>query len=215
MTSPHASTASLPVVLATRNAGKLLELRALFAEAAFSLHDLAEVGLGAADDAEDALEQHATFEENARAKARWFATRLPGRLVVADDSGLAVDALEGAPGVHSKRWAGSRATGRALDAENNAALQRALVGLSVRTARYVCVVVAIVDGREFVARGECRGTILESPAGANGFGYDPYFWSEELRETFGVASREAKARVSHRGRAFRDLVVQLRAARLG
>ena len=104
----------LRVVIATRNVGKLRELRAMFAEADIGLDDLTDVGLGAEVAAEDALETHATFEENARAKACWFAARLPGRLVVADDSGLEVDALGGAPGVRSKRWAGSSASGAAL-----------------------------------------------------------------------------------------------------
>lgn len=198
-----------PVVIATRNAGKLRELRAMFAEAGIGLEDLAEAGLGAEDAAEDALESHATFEENARAKARWFSERLPGRLVVADDSGLEVDALGGAPGVHSKRWAGSTASGAALDAENNAALQRALEGRTSRTARYVCVVVAVHGDREYVARGACTGRILAVPDGVNGFGYDPYFRSDDLGATFGVSTREAKARVSHRGRAFRALLEQL------
>lgn len=219
-----AADAMRPLVIATRNAGKLRELRAMFVEAGVAIEDLAAAGLGAEAEAEDALEAHATFEENARAKARWFAARLPGRLVVADDSGLEVDALGGAPGVHSKRWAGSTASGAALDEENNAALQRALQRAAAqasaaseqgaaRTARYVCVVVAVQGDREFVARGECAGRILATPEGANGFGYDPYFHSDELGETFGVATREAKARVSHRGRAFRALLAQLREAR--
>jgi XTP/dITP diphosphohydrolase len=220
----------LRVVIATRNAGKLRELRAMFAEADIGLDDLTDVGLGAEVAAEDALETHATFEENARAKARWFAARLPGRLVVADDSGLEVDALGGAPGVRSKRWAGSSASGAALEAENNAALQAALRRAhdhaqhdaspgareaergSSRVARYVCVVVAVQGEREVVARGECTGRIQETPEGSNGFGYDPYFRSDELGVTFGVATRDAKARVSHRGRAFRALLAQLRSA---
>lgn len=205
-----------PVVIATRNAGKLLELGELFAAAGFALRDLADVGLGDEDDAEDALESHGTFEENARAKARWFAARLPGHLIVADDSGLEVDALDGAPGVRSKRWAGSTAVGGALDAANNAALLDALQRTRARDApwgaRYVCVVVAVRGDREFVARGECPGRILRCPAGENGFGYDPYFHSDELGETFGVVSRHAKARVSHRGRAFGGLLAQLRGA---
>lgn len=201
-----------PVVLATRNAGKLRELRAMFGEAGIALEDLAQAGLAEEDPGEDVLESHDTFEANARAKARWFAARLPGRMVIADDSGLEVDALGGAPGVRSKRWAGSVASGATLDAENNGALLRALAGKSSRTARYVAVVVAVEGAREFVARGECAGRVTFAPEGVNGFGYDPYFQSDELGVTFGVASREAKARVSHRGRAFRSLLAQLRAA---
>jgi XTP/dITP diphosphohydrolase len=199
-----------PAVLATRNAGKLRELREMFVDAGMAIEDLVQAGLEAVDPAEDSLEVFASFEENARAKARWFAARLPGRLVIADDSGLAVDALGGAPGVRSKRWAGSTASGMALDAENNAALLRALAGTTPRTARFVCVVVAIEGAREYLARGECAGRILEEASGASGFGYDPLFRSDELGESFGAASREAKARVSHRGRAFRELLAQLR-----
>lgn len=196
------------VVLATRNPGKLRELRAMFEAAGFALDDLASVGLGDEDPAEASLEAHDTFEANARAKARWFSARLPGRRVIADDSGLAVDALGGAPGVHSKRWSGSTAEGAALDADNNAALQRALSGCGDRRARYVCAVVCVDGATEWTARGECTGRILEVPQGTEGFGYDPYFWSDDLQRGFGEASRAQKAAVSHRGRAFRALIAQ-------
>lgn len=205
--------AAPPIVIATRSAGKLRELAAMFAAEGAAIEDLAAAGLGEEDPAEDGLEAFATFEENARAKARWFAARLPGRIVVADDSGLEVAALGGQPGVRSKRWAGSAAAGAALDAENNAALLRVLEGVEDRTARYVCAVVAVErarDGvREAVARGECRGRITRAARGTHGFGYDPYFESDELGITFGEASREAKALVSHRGRAFRAVLPTL------
>ena len=203
------------VVLATRSAGKLRELRAMFESAGIALEDLGSAGLAGEDPAEDGLEVHETFEENARAKARWFAARLPGRIVIADDSGLEVTALGGVPGVRSKRWSGSAANGAALDADNNAALQRALAGKTDRTARYVCVVVCVDGPREWVARGECAGRILERPEGTEGFGYDPYFFSEALSKPFGVVSREEKARVSHRGSAFRALLAQWERARSG
>lgn len=209
MTAGRPGWAPSEVVLATRSSGKLGELRALFAERGIGVRDLLEVGL-AEDPAEDGLEAHDSFEANARAKATWFAARLPGRIVVADDSGLEASALGRAPGVHSKRWSGSRATGAALDAANNAALLAALRGKDDRRARYVCVVVARRSGpvgeREWVARGICGGTILESPRGSGGFGYDPYFLSDDLRRTFGEATREQKATVSHRARAFRALL---------
>lgn len=185
----------------------------MFAEAGVTVQDLREAGLDVESPAEDALEVHDTFEANARAKARFFAAQLPGRLVVADDSGLAVDALGGAPGVHSKRWSGSAATGAALDAENNAALLRALAPYarrSQRAAGYVCVVVATDGHREWTARGECRGRILRSPSGLGGFGYDPLFHADELGKSFGDAEGTEKARVSHRGRAFRALLAALR-----
>lgn len=204
------------MVLATRNAGKLRELSALFAEAGFVLDDLASVGLGEEDPAEDALEVFDTFEENARAKARWFAAKLPGALegalVVADDSGLTVDSLDGAPGVRSKRWSGSGASGAALEAANNAHLLGALGEEASRAAAYVSVVVCTDGAREWSARGECRGRILTAPRGEGGFGYDPLFWSDDLQCTFAEATRDAKAGVSHRGRAFRALVKLLAGA---
>ena len=171
--------------------------------------DLTAVGLGVEDPAESALERHDTFEANARAKARWFAERLPGRLVIADDSGLEVAALGGAPGVRSKRWTGSLAEGEALHAANNAALLRALSGVADRSARFVTVVVAVRGATEWVARGECRGRVLEASQGSGGFGYDPLFWSDELGAAFSEVSREAKGQVSHRGRAFRALLTEL------
>jgi XTP/dITP diphosphohydrolase len=198
-----------PLVLATRSAGKLTELRAMAAAHGRDVVDLSAVGLGMEDPAEEVLEVHDTFEANARAKARWFADRLPGHLVVADDSGLEVAALGGAPGVRSKRWAGSVATGAALYAENNAALLRALAGRTDRSARFVTVVVAVQGMREWRARGVCAGRILEAPDGIEGFGYDPLFWSEELGVSFGRAERSLKAEVSHRGRAFRALLESL------
>lgn len=196
------------VVLATRSAGKLRELRALCAARGIMVHDLSSVGLAAEAPEEAGLEVFDTFEANARAKARWFASRLPGRVVIAEDSGLAVDALGGAPGVRSKRWSGSTATGAALDAENNAALLRAMSAVRDRGAGYVCAVVCVDGGRERVAHGECRGQILETPRGAGGFGYDPLFLSADLERTFGEATAAQKASVSHRGRAFAALLAQ-------
>jgi XTP/dITP diphosphohydrolase len=191
-----------PVVIATRNPGKVRELRAMFASIGLAVQDLSEAGLAKDSAAEDALEVHDTFEGNARAKARWFAAKLPGRIVVADDSGLEVAALGGAPGVRSKRWSGSHESGAALEAANNAALMRALDGARDRSARFVSVVVALGDGAERLARGECTGRILDAAEGTNGFGYDACFHCTELGKSFGVASAEEKARVSHRARAF-------------
>ena len=181
----------------------------MFAEAGIALDDLSAVGLGEEDPSEDDLEEFDTFEQNARAKARWFASRLPGTFVVADDSGLEVDALGGAPGVRSKRWSSSGASGSMLEAANNTHLLAALRGVAARTATYVCVVVCTDGVQEWSARGECRGRILASPRGVGGFGYDPLFWSDDLGRTFGDATRDEKAGVSHRGRAFNALLQQL------
>src|SRR5689334_7280485 len=120
------------VVVATRNPGKLRELRAMFEAHGLALEDLSAAGLGTEDPAEDGLEAFETFEANARAKARWFAARLPGRVVLAEDSGLEVHALDGAPGVRSKRWSGSSAAGLRLDEENNAAVLRLLEARGAR-----------------------------------------------------------------------------------
>lgn len=194
-----------PLVLATRNAGKIRELTALCAERGIAVQTLAELGLAETPE-EDALEVFETFAENAQAKAAYFAARLPGRWVLAEDSGLVVDALGGGPGVRSKRWTGSTATGAALDAENNAALLRALEGQDDRRARYVCVAVLCRDAMQLTHEGCVEGRIALSARGTHGFGYDPYFESDELGCTFSEASPEAKARVSHRGRAVRGVL---------
>ena len=197
------------ILIATRSEGKRRELLPLLAPLGSRLLTLDDAGI-APDPAEDAIEAHDTFEENALAKARWFHAR-SGLPCIGDDSGLAVDALGGAPGVRSKRWSGrDDVDGALLDAANNAKLLAALAaadeaGERGRGARYVCVG-AYVDGeRELVRRGETLGFIVDEPRGSGGFGYDPYFWSPELGVTFGEATMEAKAQVSHRGRAMRAL----------
>jgi XTP/dITP diphosphohydrolase len=159
---------------------------------------------------EDSVETYATFEENALAKARYYFERT-NRASVADDSGLSVDALGGAPGVFSKRWSGRRdLSGQALDDENNRLLIERLSGVSDRSARYVCAAAFADANGELVECGEVVGRILEVAHGNNGFGYDPFFYSVELGRTFGEASREEKERVSHRGRAFRRLLSRIR-----
>ena len=201
-----------PLLIATRSRGKLRELRELFRGAGISVVDLEEAGIGPSE-AEDDLESADSFEENALAKARYFA-RLARRAVVADDSGLEVAALGGRPGVRSKRWSGrSDLSGQALDDANNERLLEALAGVADRRARYVCVA-AFVDGsREQIFRGTTSGVILEAPRGSHGFGYDPYFLSDELGMTFAEASVREKESVSHRGRAFRALLEWLQGQR--
>ena len=192
-------------LLATRSAGKLRELRPLFEVRGVSLIDLKEAGISETS-AEDDLEVFETFEENALAKARYFH-RLSGRATFADDSGLAVVALDGGPGVRSKRWSGRvDLSGQALDDENNRLLLERLREVEDRRAQYVCAAAFVDWNREVVRVGEVQGRIVDAGTGENGFGYDPYFWSEELDLTFGEASREMKERVSHRGRAFRALL---------
>ena len=201
-----------PWVLATRNAGKLRELRALFADAGIDVIDLVEAGIPETPE-EDVIESYATFEENAVAKARYFAARAGGRIVVADDSGLEVIALGGEPGVRSKRWS-RRADldGPALDAANNALLLTRLRGEGDRRARFVCVAAWCAGSDTVVARGEVKGTIVDRPSGTQGFGYDPHFLATELGVTLGDATVAEKQAISHRGRAFTALLGALRAA---
>ena len=197
------------VLLATRSEGKIRELLPMLAAAGLRGVTLAAAGLAYASE-EEGIECYDTFESNSLAKAQWFSARASGMLVLADDSGLAVDALGGAPGVWSKRWAAETGLdGYALDAANNAKLVRELTGVRDRRARYVCVAAIAWFGGELLARGECAGTILASPVGREGFGYDPHFSSDELGESFGVASIAAKERVSHRGRAVRAAIAML------
>lgn len=193
------------LLIATRSAGKLRELGPMIRDAGFEPVTLADLGVAPAPD-EDSVEAHATFEENALAKARYYFGRTrslarPPAAVLADDSGLEVLALDGAPGVHSKRWSGGALEGQALDDANNARLVEALRGGTDRCARYVCVAAIKSARREWHARGECGGMILTTPRGDDGFGYDPYFFSDELRKTFGEATRAEKETVSHRARA--------------
>jgi XTP/dITP diphosphohydrolase len=195
------------VLLATRSAGKLRELRALAERADWDVVDLREAGIVMAPE-EDGVEAFDTFEANALAKARYFLARSGGLPVVADDSGLEVAALGGAPGVRSKRWSGrTDLTGEALDEANNALLLERLRGVEDRQARYVCVAVYADGAREVVVRGETAGRIAERRhGGTGGFGYDPYFESVELGCAFSEVGPPEKASVSHRGRAFRALL---------
>jgi len=198
------------VVLATRSAGKLRELRPIFAEAGVHVLDLADAGVPESPD-EATIESFDTFEENALAKARYFFARCGGLDVVADDSGLAVDALGGEPGVRSKRWS-RRAdlAGHLLDRANNELLMERMQGVADRRARFVCA--AAWRGRpgELVVRGEIHGLVQAQPIGTHGFGYDAYFFADELGMTLAAATTEQKRLVSHRGRAFDALVEAVR-----
>lgn len=197
------------ILLATRSAGKLKELHGILEEAGLSGMTLDQAGVPYTP-AEEHIEVYPTFEENALAKARYF-NNLTGSPTMADDSGLSVDALSGAPGVWSKRYSGrGDLSGQDLDDANNARLMSELDGIADRRARYSCAAAYVGGGIEHVAIGEVHGWIVAEPRGSGGFGYDPYFLSEELGQTFGEASLAAKQEVSHRGRAFRALVDALR-----
>ncbi|MEP6495142.1 MAG: RdgB/HAM1 family non-canonical purine NTP pyrophosphatase [bacterium] len=199
------------LLVATRSGGKLRELTPLFAARGIEAIDLTAAGVRESPD-EEALETADSFEENALAKARYFHA-MSGIPTVADDSGLAVDVLGGRPGVLSKRWSGRiDLAGQALDDENNRLLLATLEQherSASRRARYVCAAAYVDPRRELVCRGEVEGRIVDAARGAGGFGYDPYFFSDELGRTFGEVSREEKERVSHRARAFRALLSEL------
>jgi XTP/dITP diphosphohydrolase len=193
------------ILLATRSAGKLRELRPMFNAAGLSILDLAELGITESADETD-LERYDTFEDNALAKARYFHVRT-GMAVVADDSGLEVEALGKQPGVRSKRWSGrADLAGGALDEANNALLVRSLRGVADRRARYVCVAAYVDDERSILRRGEAAGVIVDEPRGTSGFGYDPHFVAAGTGRTFGELSVSEKQQLSHRGRAFSALI---------
>jgi len=143
-----------------------------------------------------------TFEENAIQKAVYYSRHAPG-LLFAEDSGLEVDALGGAPGVQSARFAGDGAA----DSENNRTLIEKLSGVSTRSARYVSVIALAEAGKQLrTFRGEVEGKIVDEPRGLNGFGYDPYFYYEPFGLTFAEATAEEKLRVSHRGSALAKML---------
>jgi XTP/dITP diphosphohydrolase len=187
------------LVLATRNAAKLDELRRILEP----LVPVEVIGLGDVPAYEEVPETGATFEENALIKAREAAVRT-GLPAVADDSGLTLDALNGMPGVLSARWAGSAAS----DAANLRLVleQTADVPDSRRGAAFVCAAVLVTpDGAEHVVRGTVTGTLLREPRGTNGFGYDPIFVPDGETRTTAEMSPAEKDAISHRGKAFRAL----------
>jgi XTP/dITP diphosphohydrolase len=195
------------VLLATRSVGKLKELKPMFEAAGLRAVDLTEFGLDEELEVEQAIEVYDSFAENAVAKARYFYEVSGGVATVADDSGLVVEALGGAPGVRSHRW-----SGEGSDSANNAKLVASMAGQTDRRARFECAAAFVGLGTELVASGVVGGEIVDQPRGSGGFGYDAYFESSELRKTFGEATLEEKARVSHRARAFHALLVAIASA---
>jgi XTP/dITP diphosphohydrolase len=196
-----------PILIATSNPGKLRD----FAGAAAPLGiEVAPVPNLASLPA--VVEDGMTFEENARKKAEAYSRAVPDEIVLADDSGLEVDALKGAPGVHSARYAADAPhliNNNTDDEANNARLLRELkeVPADKRTARFVCVIAAARDGQTLeVFRGQAEGTILNRGRGTNGFGYDPLFYFPQIQKTFAELVPEEKAQYSHRGAAFRQFL---------
>ena len=202
----------MELLLATRSAHKVQEIRTILSGIPrLTVLDLDDIGLEWRDE-EEALEPFDTFEENARSKAEYFHART-GLPTVADDSGLEVDALGGAPGVRSKRFAPVEGlTGHKLDQANNNYLVERLGALELekRTGQYVCVAALLgFASQMIVTRGEARGLILTEPHGDAGFGYDPYFFEPDLDMTFAELHPNQKNELSHRGKAFRALAIIL------
>lgn len=191
------------LVLASNNPGKLREFAALLATVDFEVLPQAQFNVPEAE------EPHFTFVENAIAKAR-HAAKLTGLPALADDSGICVDALGGAPGVFSARFAGEPKS----DARNNEKLIADLAGQPNRRAHYYCILVFVRhadDPQPIIAEGEWHGEIVDTPRGANGFGYDPYFWLPEFGCTAAELASDKKNGVSHRGKALAVLIAKLRA----
>jgi len=200
------------ILIATSNPGKLRD----FAGAA-AAHGIEITGIPDFSFLPPAVEDGLTFEANARKKAEQYSRYAPGQIVVADDSGLEVDALNAAPGVHSARYAAPdvhdkephEPDANTNDDANNARVLRELKNVppEKRTGRFVCVLAAARDGKALATfRGTAEGIILDSPRGTNGFGYDPLFYFPQIQKTFAELSAEEKARYSHRGAAFRKFL---------
>lgn len=203
--------APVKLFVATRSEGKSREIRDLFTGVPYALVFPYDLGFHRLPDERD-LEAGTSYAENAVAKARYFAGR-SGLATCADDSGIEVDALGGAPGVYSARFAdvfGGASQGGAPDEANNALLVEKLAGVPLegRTARYRCVVAYLRTPTAVpeLVEATTDGYIVTEPRGRGGFGYDPLFFSNDLQMTFGEAAPAAKQRVSHRGRAFRALI---------
>ena len=200
------------ILIATSNPGKLRD----FAGAALR-YGIGIAGIPNFASLPSVVEDGLTFEANACKKAEAYSKHAPGELVVADDSGLEVDALNGAPGVHSARYAAPDlqnkephdADANTDDEANNARVLRELKNVppDKRTGRFVCVLAAARDGKTLATfPGTAEGTILDAPRGTSGFGYDPLFYFSQLKKTFAELEPEEKAKYSHRGRAFRDFL---------
>jgi XTP/dITP diphosphohydrolase len=195
---------SRTLVLASNNPGKLKEFNQLLAPLGFDVHSQGEFNVPEAD------EPHVTFVENALAKAR-HAAKVTGMHALADDSGICVNALGGAPGVWSARFAGEPKS----DLRNNQKLVEELATQADKSAYYYCVLVFVRhadDPQPLIAEGRWNGEIRAEPSGQGGFGYDPHFWLPELGKTAAELSADEKGRMSHRGQALRVLIEKLKAS---
>ena len=187
---------TLTLVLATGNPGKTDEIRDLLKGFPVKIKNLDDFG-----PIPPVVEDGDTFEENAYKKAS-FVSKILGYPALADDSGLVVEALGGAPGIYSARYAGENAS----DQQRYTRLLEEMNGQTDRQARFECVIsLAVPTGAALTYEGRCEGLIAEEPAGEGGFGYDPVFYYPPLKKTFGQLSREEKGRISHRGKALQEL----------
>lgn len=184
------------VILASRNAGKIIEFKTLLRDLVNRMSTLCALG-----SAYDVIENGNTYSENSLKKARHVSV-LTGKICLADDSGLEVETLDRRPGIFSSRFAGERSS----DEENIAKLLSQLTDKTNRKARFVCSLALVFPGgRELTAEGQCEGLILDKPMGAGGFGYDPVFFLKDLNKTMAELALDEKNRVSHRARAVREL----------
>ncbi|MBU0462769.1 MAG: XTP/dITP diphosphatase [Proteobacteria bacterium] len=188
------------IVLATTNKGKTREIKRLLNGFPIDIKNLADFG-----PIPEVIEDGETFDDNAYKKAS-FTAKVLGYPAMADDSGLCVEALDGAPGVHSARYAGKNAT----DADNVKKMLDNLKGQENRNAAFKCVIsIAVPTGAALTYEGECKGILTKKPIGDNGFGYDPLFFYPEFNKTFAQLTIEEKGRVSHRGKALKDLAEEM------
>jgi len=188
------------IVLATTNKGKTREIKRLLKGFPIDIKNLDDFG-----PIPDVIEDGATFDDNAYKKAS-FTAKILGYPAMADDSGLCVDALDGAPGVYSARYAGENAS----DADNVKKMLTDLKDHKNRNAAFKCVIsIAVPTGAALTYEGECKGVLTKEPIGDNGFGYDPLFFYPELNKTFAQLTIEEKGRVSHRGRALKEIAEEM------
>ena len=193
------------LVIASNNPGKLREFQQMLAPLGIEVLTQSQLGIAEAE------EPHCTFVENALAKARHVSAAC-GLPALADDSGICVDALGGAPGVQSARYAGDNPKS---DQRNNEKLLHEMQGVSDRRAHYYCVLVLVrgaADPQPLIAEGEWQGEIFHTERGAGGFGYDPLFWLPDFGKTAAELTHEEKHAISHRGRALQVLLQRLRGA---
>ncbi|GAB1231865.1 RdgB/HAM1 family non-canonical purine NTP pyrophosphatase [Ferrigenium sp. UT5] len=191
------------LVIASNNPGKLREFQQMLAPLGIEVLTQSQLGIGEAE------EPHCTFVENALAKAR-HVSRESGLPALADDSGICVEALGGAPGVQSARYAGDSPKS---DARNNEKLLREMQGVTDRSAHYYCVLVLVRsadDPQPLIAEGEWHGEVFREERGAGGFGYDPMFWLPQFGKTAAELTHEEKHAISHRGKAMKSLLQKLR-----